>query len=140
MEAASPTPPPAPLPALPEDELCLGTGKTEPCSPQRYVGVQLVPQCPVLSASLFQPRLHPEVSVEAANFNSSTFFFCFFHDHDFVNKFIHPSHLALGFIHMQPGSTNRSLSAVLAARPDAPNELFAGKLQTCNYTQKLFSK
>lgn len=68
------------------------------------------------------------------------FFFFFFHDHDFVNKFIHPSHLALGFIRMQPGSTNRSLSAVLAARPDAPNELFAGKLQTCNYTQKLFSK
>lgn len=66
--------------------------------------------------------------------------FFFFHDHDFVNKFIHPSHLALGFIRMQPGSTNRSLSAVLAARPDAPNELFAGKLQTCNYTQKLFSK
>lgn len=45
-----------------------------------------------------------------------------------------------GVMHTPPGNAGWSLSTVIAACPDAPNELFADKLQTCNYSQKLFSK
>lgn len=110
VEVAPPFPSLAPLPALPEDQFCCFLGDIRAAGGQNHTpcgSPGLVPQCPVLSARQFQPQLHLEVLVEAANFKLIQFLSFFFQDHDFVNKFIYPSHMTLGLSARSQGRQTR---------------------------------
>lgn len=147
MEAAPPCTSPAPFLSLPGDSLAApsGTwGQLEDSATHLVQGCGSLGLVPSAQFSLpdYFGQIYLETMVEAAYFKMTPFLFFlkFFscQDPDFVNKFT--SLFALPTQLWGYPATDQSLSMVIAACPDAHDELFADKLQTCSDSEKLFSK
>lgn len=138
MEAAPPSPSPAPFLSLPGHSLAApwGTGGQQEDRATHHVqgcgSPGLVPTAQFSLPDYFN-QLYLKTMVEAAYFKMIFFF-------PVKILILQTSLFTLPAQLWGYPPTDQSLSMVLAACPDAHHELFADKLQTCNYSEKLFSK